>query len=70
MHFAIETLFYEENHEMFKVPGKSSLDRKIRNMEVRYIEVRLLMNDTWKLRFISEEMHEENIFTIKEVKHF
>ncbi|GFW59206.1 hypothetical protein TNCV_2781371 [Trichonephila clavipes] len=39
MHFAIERLFYEEKREMFKVPEKSSLYRKIRNIEVRYIEV-------------------------------
>ncbi|GFX99179.1 hypothetical protein TNCV_2493601 [Trichonephila clavipes] len=41
MHFAIERLFYEENREKYLVPGKSSRYRKIRNMEVRYIEVRL-----------------------------
>ncbi|GFU09004.1 organic cation transporter 1 [Trichonephila clavipes] len=28
-------LFYEENREVFLVPGKSSLHRKIRNIEVR-----------------------------------
>ncbi|GFV86175.1 histone-lysine N-methyltransferase SETMAR [Trichonephila clavipes] len=28
-------LFYEENREMFLVPGKTSLYRKIRNIEVR-----------------------------------
>ncbi|GFW35619.1 kinesin-like protein KIF20A [Trichonephila clavipes] len=33
MRFAIERLFYEENREMFKIPGKSSLYRKIRNIE-------------------------------------
>ncbi|GFU22503.1 uncharacterized protein TNCV_1304141 [Trichonephila clavipes] len=38
MHFAIERLFYEGNREMFLVPGKSSLHRKIRNAEVRDIE--------------------------------
>ncbi|GFX75118.1 hypothetical protein TNCV_3170451 [Trichonephila clavipes] len=38
MHFAIETLFYEENREMLKVPGKSSLYRKIRNIEAPYLE--------------------------------
>ncbi|GFT18979.1 hypothetical protein TNCV_3212171 [Trichonephila clavipes] len=31
--------FYEENREMFKIPGKSSLYRKIRNIEVRNIDV-------------------------------
>ncbi|GFU26233.1 hypothetical protein TNCV_5106451 [Trichonephila clavipes] len=41
MHFTIERLFYEENCEMFMVPGKSSLYRKIRSIEVRYTEVRL-----------------------------
>ncbi|GFT39012.1 hypothetical protein TNCV_3691001 [Trichonephila clavipes] len=29
----VERLFYEENRERFKVPGKSSLHRKIRNIE-------------------------------------
>ncbi|GFX68965.1 hypothetical protein TNCV_683241 [Trichonephila clavipes] len=35
MHIAIERLFYEESREMFKVPGKSSLFRKIRNRATR-----------------------------------
>ncbi|GFT33442.1 hypothetical protein TNCV_3045521 [Trichonephila clavipes] len=39
MHFVIERLFYEENREMFKVPGKSSLHRKNRSIEVRYKEI-------------------------------
>ncbi|GFV01084.1 uncharacterized protein TNCV_1010051 [Trichonephila clavipes] len=34
MHLAIERLFYEENCEMFKIPGKSSLYRNIRNIEI------------------------------------
>ncbi|GFY35793.1 hypothetical protein TNCV_4841701 [Trichonephila clavipes] len=38
MRFAIERLFFEENREMFRVPGKRSLYRKIRNIGVRYIE--------------------------------
>ncbi|GFS85817.1 hypothetical protein TNCV_2973601 [Trichonephila clavipes] len=33
MQFAIERLFYEENREMFSVPEKSSLYRKVRNIE-------------------------------------
>ncbi|GFU25346.1 hypothetical protein TNCV_3054101 [Trichonephila clavipes] len=36
MHFAIGRLFYEENREM--VPGKSSQYKRIRNIEVRYME--------------------------------
>ncbi|GFY02142.1 RNase H domain-containing protein [Trichonephila clavipes] len=41
MHFVIGTLLYEENREMFLVPGKSSLYRKIRNIEsaiINYVE--------------------------------
>ncbi|GFY24097.1 uncharacterized protein TNCV_1011501 [Trichonephila clavipes] len=33
MHFAIGRLFYEENHELFLVPVKSSLYRKICNID-------------------------------------
>ncbi|GFV93905.1 transposable element Tcb1 transposase [Trichonephila clavipes] len=33
-----QRLSCEENREMFQVPGKSSLYRKIRNIEARYIE--------------------------------
>ncbi|GFU35228.1 hypothetical protein TNCV_4041631 [Trichonephila clavipes] len=40
MHFAIGRLFYEKNREMFLVPAKFSI-RKIRNIEIRYMEVRL-----------------------------
>ncbi|GFU57134.1 hypothetical protein TNCV_1779971 [Trichonephila clavipes] len=36
--FAIVRLFYEENPEMFLVPGKSSICRKIRKIEVRDLE--------------------------------
>ncbi|GFX37587.1 hypothetical protein TNCV_3201111 [Trichonephila clavipes] len=35
MHFAVGRLFYEENREMFLVPGESSPHRIIRNIEVR-----------------------------------
>ncbi|GFT88361.1 hypothetical protein TNCV_5074561 [Trichonephila clavipes] len=38
MHFAFERLFYEEDREMFLVPGKGSLYRKIRNTDVRMME--------------------------------
>ncbi|GFX95245.1 hypothetical protein TNCV_848361 [Trichonephila clavipes] len=40
IYFAIGKSFYEENHEVFLVPGKSSLYRNIRNKEVRYMEKR------------------------------
>ncbi|GFY36473.1 transposable element Tcb1 transposase [Trichonephila clavipes] len=38
MHFAIGRLFYEENREVFLVPGKSSLYRKNRNIELEVSE--------------------------------
>ncbi|GFX70418.1 hypothetical protein TNCV_4473521 [Trichonephila clavipes] len=44
MNLVIGMLFYEENREMFLVPGKSSLYRKIRNIEVRYMET-ISLND-------------------------
>ncbi|GFU27568.1 hypothetical protein TNCV_282911 [Trichonephila clavipes] len=45
IHFAIGRLFYEENREMFLVPGKRSLYGKIRNIEVRNMEEREVGRD-------------------------
>ncbi|GFU39102.1 histone-lysine N-methyltransferase SETMAR [Trichonephila clavipes] len=62
MNFAIERLFYEENHGMFKVPGKISLHRKIPNIEPNWhFELERLhtnLNDT------TEEY--TNIFNVKD----
>ncbi|GFT29120.1 hypothetical protein TNCV_3587351 [Trichonephila clavipes] len=41
MHFVIRRLFYEENRKMFFVPGKSSINREIREVEDRKKKVRL-----------------------------
>ncbi|GFW09495.1 transposon Tf2-6 polyprotein [Trichonephila clavipes] len=38
MHFVVGKLFYKENREVFFVPGRNSLFRKIRSIEVRNME--------------------------------
>ncbi|GFV58746.1 hypothetical protein TNCV_3730841 [Trichonephila clavipes] len=47
MNFGIERIFCKENREMFLVPGKSSLYRKIRNKEDGRDSLVVKVTESW-----------------------